>query len=570
MDIIKTGCIWKMTKKIWWKEAVAYQVYPRSFYDSNGDGIGDIQGVIEKLDHIDDLGIDVIWLSPVYESPNDDNGYDISDYKAIHPDFGTMEDLDQLLEEVHKRGMKLIMDLVINHTSDEHEWFIESRSSKDNPYRDYYIWHPGKEDGSEPNNWESIFSGSAWEYDKKTKEYYMHLFSKKQPDLNWENPDVRSDLQDMVNWWLDKGIDGFRVDAISHIKKEKGLPDMPNPKEKNYVPSFDKHMNQPGIDKFLSEFTENTFENYDIMTVGEANGVKAKNAEQWVGEEKGYFDMIFQFEHVDLWGKKEGFDLNELKRVFTKWQKALEDVGWNALYIENHDMVRSVSSMGNDGSLRKTSAKALATMYFFMQGTPFIYQGQEIGMTNVQFDSIEDYDDVQSVNKYKTMIKESVDLAKAKQYVWDSSRDNVRTPMQWSSKEQAGFTKGVPWLKVNDNYPDINVETAYQDTDSVYWYYKKMIELRKSSETLIYGNYEIVEKDHETIYAYLRWGKRDIYLIVVNMFETYEELSLTNYIMEELVLANYKVTDELSNQLKIRPYEARVYKVSEREFRFKI
>jgi len=289
----KNGGIWKMIKKIWWKEAVAYQVYPRSFYDSNGDGIGDIQGVIEKLDHIDNLGIDVIWLSPVYESPNDDNGYDISDYKAIHQDFGTMKDLDQLLEEVHKRGMKLIMDLVINHTSDEHEWFIESRSSKDNPYRDYYIWHPGKEDGSEPNNWESIFSRSAWEYDEKTKEYYMHLFSKKQPDLNWENPDVRNDLQNMVNWWLDKGIDGFRVDAISHIKKEKGLPDMPNPKGKKYVPSFDKHMNQPGIDKFLSEFTENTFEHYDIMTVGEANGVKVKNAEQWVGEEKGYFDMIF-------------------------------------------------------------------------------------------------------------------------------------------------------------------------------------------------------------------------------------------------------------------------------------
>jgi len=548
--------------KTWWKEAVAYQIYPRSFYDSNGDGIGDIPGIIEKLDHIQNLGVEVIWLSPVYQSPNDDNGYDISDYKAIQEDFGTMEDLNELLIEVHKRGMKLIMDLVINHTSDEHEWFIESRSSKDNPHRDYYIWHPGKKDGSEPNNWESIFSGSVWEYDEQTEEYYMHVFSKKQPDLNWENPQVRKDLQNMVNWWLDKGIDGFRVDAISHIKKKPGFPDMPNPKGKKYVPSFKGHMNQPGIGEFLSEFTENTFDKYDIMTVGEANGVEIEDAEEWVGEENGYYDMIFQFEHIDLWGKKAGFDLKELKEVFTKWQNGLEGIGWNALYIENHDVVRAVSAMGNDRDLRKTSAKALATMYFFMQGTPFIYQGQEIGMTNVHFESTEDYDDIQSVNKYKAMLEEGVPHVEAKEYLWNSSRDNVRTPMQWSSSDQAGFTTGTPWLKVNKNYPDINVEDAYKDPQSVYYYYKKMIELRKSSETLIYGTYELIEENNDSVYAYLRHGEADSYAIVVNMFEVVTSLDLEEYVLKELVLSNYNVEDELNTHLTLRPYEARVYKLS--------
>jgi len=550
-----------MGKKVWWKEAVVYQVYPRSFNDTNGDGIGDIQGVIEKLDYLKDFGIDVIWLSPVYQSPNDDNGYDISDYRAISNDFGTMEDLDQLLEETHKRGMKLIMDLVINHSSDEHELFIESRSSKDNPYRDYYIWHPGKEDGSRPNNWASIFSGSVWEYDEKTEEYYMHVFSKKQPDFNWENPNVRKDLQNMVNWWLDKGIDGFRVDAISHIKKAPFDKDMPNPKGKKFVDSFDRHMNQPGIEKYLSEFTENTFDQYDIMTVGEANGVKIDDAKEWVGEEKGYFDMIFQFEHVDLWGKKEGFDLKEIKEVFTKWQYGLEGVGWNALYIENHDMVRAVSSMGDDGSLRKTSAKALATMYFFMKGTPFIYQGQEIGMTNVKYETLKEYDDIQSVNKTKEMIEEGTSEAEAMKYIWENSRDNVRTPMQWSSKEQGGFTTAEPWLKINDNYPDINVQEAINDPDSIYYYYKAMIKLRKNSQTLLYGKYELIAPDDDHVYAYVRHGEDEVYIIAANLFAGHETLDLSNYELKDLVLSNYKVSDKaLDPQLELRPYESRIYK----------
>ena len=337
--------------------------------DSNGDGIGDIGGIISKLDYLKNLGIDVIWICPIYRSPNDDNGYDISDYKGISPEFGTMKDFDELLEEVHRRGMKLIMDLVLNHTSDEHPWFIESRSTKDNPYRDYYIWHPSK-NGKEPNNWESIFNGSAWEYDESTKEYYLHIFSRKQPDLNWENPKVRHDLYEMVNWWLDKGIDGFRVDAISHIKKVAGFPDLPNPEKKKYVDAMAGHRNREGIQVFLEELKKETFAKYDVMTVGEANGVSVDQAEEWVGEEKGKFNMIFQFEHLDLWGKdsKRGLDIQALKKTLTKWQKGLDGVGWNALFLENHDQPRCVSTWGNDGPLSRAISKMFSNAVFSHAG----------------------------------------------------------------------------------------------------------------------------------------------------------------------------------------------------------
>lgn len=554
-------------QKQWWKKAVAYQIYPRSFYDSNGDGIGDLRGIIEKLDYIKELGIDVIWVSPVYESPNDDNGYDISDYHDIMSEFGTMADFDELLDEVHNRGMKIIMDLVINHTSDEHEWFIESRSSKDNPYRDFYIWHPSKADGSEINNWESIFGGSVWEYDETTDEYFMHVFSKKQPDLNWENATVREHLYEMVNWWLDKGIDGFRVDAISHIKKRNGFPNMPNPLNKDYVPSFDGHMNQPGIDLFLSEFAEKTIKNYDVMTVGEANGVSIKDADRWVGEENGYFNMIFQFEHLGLWGANgEGLDLKELKEVMTRWQKGLDGRGWNALFIENHDLARSVSTWGNDADLRKTSAKALATFYFFMQGTPFIYQGQEIGMTNVQFDSIEDYDDVGMINLYTIETKNGSTHEEIMEYIWKNGRDNSRTPMQWSNAPEAGFTTGTPWFGTNPNYPDINVEQAVNDPDSIYHFYKKMIQMRKTTPVLIYGHYELIADEHETVYAYLRAYEGVEYVVMVNMFNSSTVLDLSEELeLGELKLSNYTVTDELNPVVKLRPYEARVYKVAKQK-----
>lgn len=550
--------------KQWWKEIVAYQVYPRSFYDSNGDGIGDLPGLIEKLDYLKELGIDLIWVCPIFDSPNDDNGYDIRDYKAILDEFGTMEDCDRLIEEVHKRDMKIIFDLVVNHTSDEHEWFIESRSSKDNPYRDYYIWHEGDEEGNRPNNWESIFSGSVWEYDEQTEEYYMHVFSKKQPDLNWENSAVRQDVYSLINWWLDKGIDGFRVDAISHIKKREGFPDMPNPLNKDVVPSYDGHMNQPGIDKFLTELAAETFNNYDIMTVGEANGVSIKDAEQWVGEESGYFDMIFQFEALGLWGERDGevFDLRDYKQVLTKWQEGLDGIGWNALYIENHDLIRAVSAMGDDGTLRKTSAKALGMMYFFMQGTPFIYQGQEIGMTNVQFEELTDYDDIQSVNRARQMMEEGTPREEAMNYIYASSRDNVRTPMQWNAQPEAGFTTGTPWLGVNPNYADINVAESLKDPNSIYHFYKEMIALRRDNEALIYGSYELVLPLHKQVYAYKRQGESETYLIVVNVFNDSAEVDLTPFDLKELVLTNYEVPNSLEKDIQLRPYEARLYRLA--------
>ncbi len=555
-----------MMKKVWWKEAVAYQVYPRSFMDADGDGIGDIQGVISKLDYLEGLGIDVIWLSPVYQSPNDDNGYDISDYQAIMSEFGTMNDFDQLLEEVHQRGMKLIMDLVINHTSDEHPWFIESRSSKNNPYRDYYIWQEGK-NGTEPNNWESIFGGSAWEYDDRTESYYLHVFSRKQPDLNWENPAVRQSLYSMVNWWLDKGIDGFRVDAISHIKKVPGFPDMPNPDNRKYVPSFAGHMNREGIHVFLQELKNETFDQYDIMTVGEANGVTMEDAALWVGEEKGKFNMVFQFEHLDLWGKSitGGLDIHALKETLTKWQKGLEGVGWNALFLENHDQTRSVSSWGNDDEYWKVSAKGLATLYFLMQGTPFIYQGQEIGMTNVQFPAIEDYNDVAMKNLYAEEIEKGTSHQEIMEIIWEKGRDNSRTPMQWNGKENAGFTTGQPWMKVNPNYRRINVSDQLADPTSIYHYYKQLIHIRKQYSAFIYGSYNLVLADHDQVYGYTRTDGDQQMLILVNLFEEEADVNVTETLIvssAKLLISNYDVENE--EQLKnmvLKPYEARVYRL---------
>ncbi|SFM44231.1 alpha-glucosidase [Gracilibacillus orientalis] len=546
----------------WWKEVVVYQIYPRSFMDLNGDGIGDLRGVISKLDYLKDLGIDVVWISPIYESPNDDNGYDISDYKKIMDDFGTMEDFDLLLEEVHKRDMKLIMDLVINHTSDEHEWFIESRSSTNNSYRDYYIWHPGI-NGKEPNNWESIFGGSAWEFDEKTREYYLHVFSSKQPDLNWENSDVRHELYAMVNWWLDKGIDGFRVDAISHIKKLPGLPDMPNPENEKYVPSFDGHMNRPGIDKFLKEFAEETIHNYNIMTVGEANGVAVEGADQWVGEKEGYFDMIFQFEHLGLWDMSAvgELDIHTLKKTLTKWQKGLEGGGWNALFLENHDQPRSVSTWGNDGNYLEQSAKCLAAMFFFMQGTPFIYQGQEIGMTNVQFDSIDDYNDVAIKNMYYNEIADGKSHQDIMKRIWKSGRDNSRTPMQWNHNTNGGFSTGIPWLKVNPNYKEINVAAQQEDPASILNFYKKMIAIRKQYNVLVYGSYELELADHDQVYAYTRNLEGHGAFILTNLFGKDAEVSIPEHVLEhspDMVLTNLE-GQELSKKMILQPYEAKVY-----------
>ena len=552
--------------KVWWKEAVAYQIYPRSFMDSNGDGIGDLNGIILKLDYLKSLGIDVIWVSPFYKSPNDDCGYDISDYKDIMEEFGTMEDFDRLLTEVHKRGMKLIADLVINHTSDEHPWFIESRSSLDNPKRDWYIWRDGK-NGEEPNNWESIFSGSAWEYDEATGQYYMHLFSKKQPDLNWENAEVREALYEMVNWWLDKGIDGFRVDAISHIKKEPGLNDMPNPQGLKYVSSFDKHMNVEGIQPLLGDLKKNTFDKYDIMTVGEANGVKIEDAHLWVGEQEGKFNMVFQFEHLGLWKDNgdQGTDIRQLKKILTKWQKGLEGIGWNALYIENHDLARIVSTLGDDQNYWKESATALGMMYFMMQGTPFIYQGQEIGMTNVKFDKVEDYQDVQSTGLYYSKLEQGMAHDDIMEIIWATARGNSRTPMQWSQSVNGGFTTGTPWLAVNPNYQTINVEAQEEDPDSILNFYKEMIALRKSEDIFVYGTYDLVFEDHKDIYAYTRTLGEKRVLILCNLTNKQTSINLDEITVstDQLLLSNIPVEEHESIQeLTLKPFESRIYSLT--------
>ncbi|MED1171466.1 alpha-glucosidase [Bacillus inaquosorum] len=550
-------------KKAWWKEAVVYQIYPRSFKDSNGDGIGDIQGIRSKLHYIKELGADVIWICPLYDSPNADNGYDIRDYKNILSDFGTMADFDQLLGDIHELGMKLIMDLVVNHTSDEHPWFIESRSSIHSEKRDWYIWKDGK-NGKAPNNWESIFGGPAWQYDQKTSQYYLHLFDKKQPDLNWENEKVRNAVYDMINWWLEKGIDGFRVDAITHIKKKEGLPDMPNPKGLDCVPSFPYHMNADGIMDLLTELKENTFSRYPIMTVGEANGVAAKEAAEWAGEKNGIFSMIFQFEHLGLWDVEinESIDIASFKRILTDWQDSLEGIGWNALFMENHDQPRSVSVWGDDGVYLKESAKALASVYFLMKGTPFIYQGQEFGMTNVAFPSIEDYDDVAMKRLYDIETAKGASHEDVMKIVWKKGRDNSRTPMQWTAGPYAGFSDAKPWIGINKNYKWLNAEAQKNDKTSVYHFYKSLIKLRQTYDVFINGTYELILPEDQQIFAYLRKNESHTALIAANLtgtpaFFKRPGLPLSS---DALILSNVETEPHKHiTSVLLKPYEARIY-----------
>ncbi|ULG74383.1 glycoside hydrolase family 13 protein [Macrococcus brunensis] len=555
-------------ERIWWKEAVCYQVYPRSFKDSNGDGIGDINGITEKLDYLQDLGIDVIWVSPIYKSPNDDNGYDISDYQAIMRDFGTMEDFDRLLLEVHSRGMKLIMDLVINHTSDEHPWFIESRISKDNPKRDWYIWQDAK-DGKEPNNWASIFEGSAWEYDVTTDQYFMHVFSRKQPDLNWENKEMRETIYNMVNWWLDKGIDGFRVDAISHIRKSFDKGDLPNPHNLNYVDSFEAHMNQPGIHQYLEELKEKTFSKYDIMTVGEANGVTTEDADVWVGEKEGKFNMVFQFEHLNLWDHNIGtsFDILGYKKVLANWQKGLENRGWNALFIENHDRPRVPSTWADDKDHWYESSTSHATVYMLLQGTPFIYQGQEIGMTNYPFKDITEFDDVHAKNIYNNELINGASKEKVIEMLQRISRDNSRTPMQWDASDNAGFTTGHPWMKVNPNYPYLNVAHQLEREDSILNFYKKLIKFKKDNLIMTYGTFDLVYPEHETVFAYTRTLGDEKVLVIGNLDNQKVELDDSENLefnAKQLIISNYDYGFDIktSNSIQLQPYEARVYRLA--------
>ncbi|MGL4821211.1 MAG: glycoside hydrolase family 13 protein, partial [Bacilli bacterium] len=492
-----------------------------------------------------------------FESPNDDNGYDISDYEAVLAEFGTMDDWNEFLSQAHKRGIRVIIDLVLNHTSDEHPWFVESRASKDSAKRDWYIWRDGKND-AEPNNWESIFSGSAWEWDETTGQYYLHLFSRKQPDLNWENPAVRDALYEIVNRWLDRGVDGFRIDAISHIKKDLTFSDLPPVPGKKYVPSYVKHMNVDGIHTFLEEFKQRTYANYpDVVTVGEANGVGADEALLWVGSENGKMDMIFQFEATGLWNPETEakLDVVKFKETMTRWQNAMRSDGWNALYIENHDKTRIVSTWGDTGEYWYASATAFATMYFFMRGTPFIYQGQEIGMSNIEWDVIESYNDVGTINMYRDRLAAGESHADLMRYVWASSRDSARTPMQWSAENHGGFTTGQPWLQVNDNYPSVNVTNQWDDSRSILSYYRRMITLRKAHEVLTYGDYTLLWADHTEVFAYTRTLGDEEVVVMANLTDKCVNIPFDG-VGYALVLHNGSLD---ASVFELQPFEARVY-----------
>lgn len=547
----------------WWKQAVVYQIYPRSFMDSNGDGIGDLNGITARLDYLQWLGIDVLWICPMYRSPNDDNGYDISDYQAIMTEFGTMADFDRLLAEVHARGMRLILDLVVNHTSDEHPWFIESRSSQSSAKRDWYIWREGK-NGAEPNNWESIFNGSAWKYDAGSEQYFLHLFSERQPDLNWENPQVRAALYDMMRWWLDKGIDGFRIDAICHMKKQPGLTDMPNPQGLRYVPSFERHLNYEGLLDYVDDLCGQVFNRYDIMTVGEMNGASAEQGEDWVGEQHGRLNMIFQFEHVKLWETSHqqspdaGVDVPGLKNIFTRWQTLLEGKGWNALYVENHDIPRVVSKWGDDKQYWRESATAIAAMYFLMQGTPFIYQGQELGMTNTRFNRLADFNDIAARNRFAKLQEQGMEEAQILAFLSRSGRDNSRTPMQWDDSSNAGFSLAKPWFAVNTNYQQINVARQREEPDSVLNFYRALIQLRQQDPLWVYGRYQLQLAAHPHIYAYSRSQDERQVLVLCNLSAETQKIDAQDLSLEKrpLLLSNYPQEGERQT---LRPYEARIY-----------
>lgn len=560
MWIVEEYVVESVEKK-WWKESVVYQIYPRSFKDSNGDGIGDLNGITEKLDYLKELGVDVIWLSPVYQSPGDDNGYDISDYRAILEEFGTMEEFDRMLQAAHERGIRLVMDLVVNHTSDEHPWFVESRKSKDNPYRDYYIWRPARE-GKEPNNWGSCFSGSAWEYDDTTDMYYLHLFSKKQPDLNWDNPRVRDEVYDMMNWWLDKGVDGFRMDVISLISKKPELPDG-KPGINGYA-SFNEPANGPHVHEYLQEMRRRVLEGRDTITVGECSGVTLEEAKKYARSDEKELNMVFQFEHMDVdadgtnkWSDKK-MDLRDLKHIMTKWQKGLEGIAWNSLFWENHDQPRSVSRFGNDAEYWEESAKMLATCLHMMQGTPYIYQGEELGMTNVPFGDISDFRDLDSINAYRELTGQGVFTPEEMlRYLRYKSRDNARTPFQWSDEKHAGFSSGEPWIMVNPNYKKINAREQMMREDSIFCYYQKLIRIRKQYDIVVYGSYDLLLPEDPELYVYIRTLGEEQLMIVCNFYGNARMFTLPDsWELEktELMIGNYK-DFKLGKELTIRPYE---------------
>lgn len=556
----------------WWKEAVVYQIYPRSFQDSNGDGIGDLPGIVSRLDYLASLGIDVVWLSPVYESPNDDNGYDISNYYGIMKDFGTMADWQALLQGLHQRGMKLVMDLVVNHTSDEHPWFIEARKATNSPKRDYYIWRQPK-NGKEPNNWASFFSPSAWKLDPATGEYYLHLFSEKQPDLNWENPEVQSEIFRMIHWWLEQGIDGFRMDVINFIGKPQGLPDSPHapthPDGYVHDPGF--YANQPFTHQLLHKLNRELLCHYDVMTVGETPEVTPESASLYVAPERQELNMVFQFELMGVDAGPEGkwdvkpWKLSEFKRLISKWQLGLEGKGWNSLYLSNHDQPRQVSRFGDEGRFRVESAKLLATLLHTLQGTPYIYQGEELGMTNVAFPRLEDYRDLETFHFATMAQKQGHSQDWIMKAIHRVSRDNARTPMPWNDQANAGFTTGTPWINLNPNYPQINVTQALSDPHSVLHYYQALIRLRKQESTLIEGSFRPFLEKHEQLFVYQRRSSQTLLIILnfcdeITRWTPQEAQSVGLTPTAKLLLSNYQ--DQAQPTLtELKPWEARVYRL---------
>lgn len=543
----------------WWIDAVVYQIYPRSFADSDGDGTGDLRGILSKLDYLQDLGVDVLWLSPIYPSPQADNGYDISDYRGIDPMFGTLEDFDALLTDVHRRGMRLIMDLVVNHTSDEHPWFVDSRSSRDSPKRDWYWWRPASADGP-PNNWGSIFSGSAWTLDEPTGEYFLHLFARKQPDLNWENPQVREAVYALMNWWLDRGVDGFRMDVINLVSKDPHLPDGQKLPGDLYGDGSPYFRNGPRLHEFLHEMWENTFAARDEkLAVGECHGTTVEMARLLTDQDRGELDMLFHFEHVEIdqarikWLPRE-YTLPELKEIFARWQQGLADVGWNTLYWDNHDQPRVVSRFGDDGAYWYESATLLATVLHLHRGTPFIFQGEEIGMTNFPFTSIDQFHDVESLNYYTQSVEvRGRDPQVALSMITPMSRDNARTPMQWDDGPNAGFTKGTPWLAVNPNSDSINAAAQVDDPRSVLAHYKRLIALRHEDPVVQLGRFDLLLPDHPRLWAFTRSCEHSRLLVVANVGG--EAIDCDVDMTGELVLTNYP-----DQAAQLRPWEVRVYR----------
>ncbi|MGR2939809.1 alpha-glucosidase [Vibrio vulnificus] len=539
----------------WWHDAVVYQIYPRSFCDSNNDGIGDLNGIIGKLDYLKTLGVNVLWLSPVYKSPMDDNGYDISDYQDIAAEFGTMADMQNLLAQAKARDIRVVMDLVVNHTSDEHPWFVEARKSKDNPYRDYYIWRDAKPDGSVPDDQGSIFGGSAWQWDEATQQYYFHLFSKRQPDLNWENPKVQQEVHKMMNWWIDQGIGGFRLDVIDLIGKEidKGITG-----------------NGPRLHPLLQEMNRATFGDKDLLTVGETWGATPEIAKLYSDPERHELSMVFQFEHITLtWQHGDKWnpiplDLKQFKHVLTKWQTELSNQGWNSLFWNNHDLPRVVSKYGDDKRYRVESAKMLATALHFLKGTPYIYQGEEIGMTNVAFESLDQYKDIETLNFYKVKTESGVSHQHMMDAIHENSRDNARTPMQWSASPNGGFSQAEPWIEVNPNYPEINVEQALADSDSIFYHYQKLIELRKQHPAIVYGDFTPLFAEHDSVFAYVR-SHQDEQLLVINNFSDQDvSLELPDNLQNKEVnclICNYNLLDMLGVTLSLNPYQCYAFKL---------